>query len=116
PELLAETRARGAPHLLEFTADWCINCKVLERTVYRATSVANAVQRAGMVPIHVDATESHPTRDALLGQVGGQALPFAAVVDGNGEIVARFTGLFEADSLIKAIDGAMPLQQTEPQH
>lgn len=115
PELLAETRARGALHLLEFTADWCINCKVLERTVYQETSVAEAVQRARMVPIQVDVTESHPERDALLGQMGGHALPFAAIVNGNGEVVARFTGLFEAGSLVKAIDSAMSPQQTEPQ-
>ncbi|MAM60028.1 MAG: cytochrome C biogenesis protein [Maritimibacter sp.] len=116
PELLAKTKARGEPHLLEFTADWCINCKVLERTIYQAPSVAEAVQRTDMVPIQVDVTTSHPERDALLSEVGGQALPFAAVVDSNGEVVARFTGLFEASSLVKAIDRAVPPQQTEPQY
>lgn len=116
PELMAETKARGAPHLLEFTADWCINCKVLERTVYQASSIAEAVQRTGMVPIQVDVTASHPDRDALLAQVGGQALPFAAVVDGDGEVVARFTGLFEAESLVDAIDGVGPAKPAETRH
>lgn len=112
-ELLAETRARGIPHLLEFTADWCINCKVLERTVYQSSSIADAVRRVGVVPIQVDVTASHPKRDTLLSEVGGQALPFAAVVDGNGKVVARFTGLFEAGSLVKAIDRAAHVQ-SEP--
>lgn len=104
PELLAETKARGAPHLLEFTADWCINCKVLERTVYQSPAVAEAVRRVNMVPIQVDVTASHPERDALLSEVGGQALPFAAVINGDGQVIARFTGLFEVDSLVKAIN------------
>lgn len=104
PELLAATRADGAPHLLEFTADWCINCKVLERTVYQSAAIAEAVERVGMVPIQVDVTASHPEQDALLSEVGGQALPFAAVVDGKGQVIARFTGLFEASSLVKAIN------------
>ncbi|MBF24573.1 MAG: cytochrome C biogenesis protein [Pusillimonas sp.] len=103
-ELLAKTKARGEPHLLEFTADWCINCKVLERTVYREPAVAEAVRRANMVPIQVDVTASDPEKDALLTATGGQALPFAAVIDGDGTVIARFTGLFDTDSLVEAIN------------
>lgn len=103
-ELLAETKARGTPYLLEFTADWCINCKVLERTVYKEPSVAEAVERAGMVPIQVDVTASDPEKDALLTATGGQALPFAAIFDADGTVVARFTGLFDTDSLVEAIN------------
>ncbi|WP_148863311.1 protein-disulfide reductase DsbD family protein [Marinobacter fonticola] len=104
PELLAETKARGAPYLLEFTADWCINCKVLERTVYQEPAVAEAVRRANMVPIQVDVTASDPEKDALLTATGGQALPFAAIFDGDGTVIARFTGLFDTDSLVEAIN------------
>jgi thiol:disulfide interchange protein len=103
-ELLAKTKARGEPHLLEFTADWCINCKVLERTVYREPAVAEALRRANMVPIQVDVTASDPEKDALLTATGGQALPFAAVIDGDGTVIARFTGLFDTDSLVEAIN------------
>jgi len=103
-ELLADTKARGTPYLLEFTADWCINCKVLERTVYKEPAVAEAVERAGMVPIQVDVTASDPEKDALLTATGGQALPFAAIFDADGTAVARFTGLFDTDSLVEAIN------------
>ena len=104
PKLLTDTKARGAPYLLEFTADWCINCKVLERTVYKEPAVASAVRRANMVPIQVDVTASDPEKDALLTATGGQALPFAAVIDGDGTVIARFTGLFDTDSLVEAIN------------
>lgn len=102
-QLLKETQARGDPHLLEFTADWCINCKVLERTVYQEPAVAEAVRRASMVPIQVDVTASDSEKDALLTAMSGQALPFAAVIDGDGVVIARFTGLFDTDSLVAAI-------------
>lgn len=104
PKLLTEKKARGEPHLLEFTAGWCINCKVLERTVYREPAVAEAVRRANMVPIQVDVTTSDPEKNALLTATGGQALPFAAVIDGDGTVIARFTGLFGTDSLVEAIN------------
>lgn len=103
-DVLTETKARGVPYLLEFTADWCINCKVLERTVYQEPAVAVAVQRAHMVPIQVDVTASDPEQDALLTATGGHALPFAAVIGGDGTVIARFTGLFDTKSLVEAIN------------
>lgn len=109
-KLLTETKARGTPYLLEFTADWCINCKILERTVYQEPSVAKAVRRTKMVPIQVDVTASNPEKDALLTATGGQALPFAVVIDGDGTVIARFTGLFDADSLVEAISRTENLQ------
>ena len=65
--------------------------------------MADAVRRAEMVPIQVDVTVSNPEKDALLTATGGQALPFAVVVDRNGTVIARFTGLFDTDSLVTAI-------------
>jgi len=49
-KLLTETKAQGTPYLLEFTADWCINCKILERTVYQEAAVAEAVRRTRWCP------------------------------------------------------------------
>ena len=66
--------------------------------------MASAVRRANMVPIQVDVTASDPEKDALLTATGGQALPFAAVIDGDGTVIARFTGLFDTDSLVEAIN------------
>jgi len=103
-KLLTETKAQGTPYLLEFTADWCINCKILERTVYQEAAVAEAVRRTKMVPIQVDVTASNPEKDALLTATGGQALPFAVVVDRDDTVIARFTGLFDTDSLVEAIN------------
>ncbi|MFE8071033.1 cytochrome c biogenesis protein CcdA [Marinobacteraceae bacterium S3BR75-40.1] len=102
-EQLTQVRTNKQAHLIEFTADWCLNCKVLERTVYASPAVARAVAKERIVPIQVDMTQSHPDRDSLLGTMGGQALPFAVIVDREGEVVARFTGLFEEEALIEAL-------------
>ncbi|HHH9502420.1 MULTISPECIES: protein-disulfide reductase DsbD family protein [Pseudomonadaceae] len=106
PGLLDEVQERSAPHLIEFTADWCVNCKVLERTVYASSAVARVVKNEDIVPIQVDMTESHPEQDRLLVAMGGHALPFAVVVNGKGEVIARFTGLFEMGSLIDSLHQA----------
>lgn len=100
---IQQVREQHTPHLLEFTADWCINCKVLERSVYASAEVASVIRETGVVPIQVDLTVSQPARDQLLAESGGHALPFAVVINARGEAVARFTGLFEQADLIRAL-------------
>jgi len=56
---LAAARAEGRPALVEFTADWCINCKVLEKTVYADAEVARAARHARLVALRVDLTRPH---------------------------------------------------------
>ena len=79
---------------------------MLERTVYASSAVARVVKNEDIVPIQVDMTESHPEQDRLLVAMGGHALPFAVVVNGKGEVIARFTGLFEMGSLIDSLHQA----------
>lgn len=100
---IKQVREQQTPHLLEFTADWCINCKVLERSVYASAEVARVIRETGVVPIQVDLTVSEPAQDQLLAESGGHALPFAVVINARGEAVARFTGLFEQTDLIHAL-------------
>src|SRR3546814_6664096 len=64
-------------------------------------AVAEAVRRTKVVPIQVDVTASNPEKDALLTATGGQALPFAVVVDRDDTVIDRFTGLFDTDSLVE---------------
>lgn len=105
-ELLDRTREKRRAHLIEFTADWCINCKVLERSVYASPALAAIARDAAIVPIQVDLTQSNPEREQLLGDMGGQALPFAVVIDQQNKVVARFTGLFKENDLIQALQEA----------
>lgn len=88
------------PHLVEFTAQWCINCKVLEETTYASPAVVRTITEAHIVPLQVDLTYSNPEGEALLARYGGHALPFAVVVDRRGAIVRRFSGLFSESQLL----------------
>lgn len=103
-EVLQRAEAAHQPRLLEFTADWCINCKVLEETVYSSPAVARALSRAGVVPVQVDMTRSNPAGEALLARYGGHALPYAVVVAPDNRVQAQFSGLFDASELIAVID------------
>lgn len=104
-----QAQAAARPMLVEYTADWCINCKVLERTVYSDAEVAQAIQAADMITLQADLTRPVPRLENLLIEQGGAALPYAVVLNPQGEITARFSGMFTTGSLVQAInqtDGA----------
>ncbi len=53
-ELLEKSLKEGKVVVLEFTANWCANCKVLEGTVLHTPEVAAAMRDENVVPIKVD--------------------------------------------------------------
>lgn len=61
---LAEAKSAGQPLLLDWYADWCISCKVIEREVLSAPAVT--AQLGGYRLIRFDITESREDQRALL--------------------------------------------------
>lgn len=98
----------GRPAMVEFTADWCINCKVLEKTIYEDPAVLHALDTGRVVPLQADLTRPSPALEQLLGSYGGVGLPFVAVLNRDGRVVQTFSGLFTSASLVRALQGATP--------
>ncbi len=96
--LVARTQQR--PVMLEFTADWCLNCKVLEKTTYADQKVIDAAREAGVVALQIDMTEMHEADKQLMKGFGGWALPFLVLIDDQGKVRRAFTGIFGADTLV----------------
>lgn len=96
--------ALGRPAIVEFTAQWCINCKVLEKTVYRDSAVVQAIRHQGVVPFQADLTRPDPALEHLLASYGGAGLPFIAVLDREGHEIRHFSGLFTGASLVSALN------------
>ncbi|MDG1580010.1 protein-disulfide reductase DsbD [Pseudomonas sp. GOM6] len=61
---LAEAKKAGQPLLLDWYADWCISCKVIEREVLTAPAVT--AQLGGYRLIRFDITDSNEQQRALL--------------------------------------------------
>ncbi len=77
-ELLGEE-----PLVLEFTADWCPNCKVLERTTLTHDNVQAWAKDYGARFIRVDLTRQENANDAaaeaLLHALGSHSIPLVAL-------------------------------------
>ncbi len=91
------------PVMIEFTADWCLNCKVLEKTVFKSEKILAAVKDTSMVPLRVDITRVSKKNKDLLTRYKGNALPFVVILDKKGMVIERLTGVFKTHILVSAI-------------
>lgn len=107
PETFARELGRK-PMLVEFTADWCPNCKFLEATLLE-TQKMNAWQRKyGFELIKVDLTNSSPYAEKLLAQLGSKSIPLTALFP-NGENAKKpliLRDIYGEKSLLEAMKTA----------
>ncbi len=79
---LAAAAAAGQPLLLDFYADWCIECKRMERTTFRDPAVLAAL--AGFRLLKVDVTANDEGQRALLARYALYGPPATLFFDASG--------------------------------
>lgn len=67
------------PMLLEFTADWCPNCKFMEATVLTDERLRAWQARYGMELVRVDLTNANAYAVRLLEALGSKSIPLTAL-------------------------------------
>ncbi|HEX8639538.1 MAG TPA: thioredoxin family protein [Allosphingosinicella sp.] len=72
---LAQLRSVGTPVFVNFTADWCLTCKVNERAVLERTEVAEAFRARGVRVLVGDWTSGDPAIGRFLERHGRSGVP-----------------------------------------
>ena len=67
------------PLIVDFTADWCPNCKLLEQTTLSSAAVSEWARRHGARLVRVDLTTESPEAQALLRALGSSSIPVVAL-------------------------------------
>ena len=84
PDVFQRHLDEGRPVFVDFTADWCVNCKVNEKFVFDSEAVRAVMRERGVVAMKADTTQSSPYTAMLarfMEQLGGRSIPFLAVFD-----------------------------------
>ena len=96
------------PMLLEFTANWCPNCKFMEATVLTDERMRKLQARYGMELVRVDLTNANAYAVRLLDALGSKSIPltalFSAGEDANQPLVLR--DVYSARTLEQALSEA----------
>lgn len=100
--------------VLEFTAEWCLNCKALEETVLDTDDVANILNGPGVVPMKIDLTGDNQAGRDMLHDVGRHQIPLIVVFAANGEEIFK-ADFYTAGQVLDAIeDAGGPALSTAP--
>ena len=106
PERFAEAKANDNVVVMDFTADWCLNCKALEHSVLFQDRVVDAIEQPGVVPIKVDLTNRNNTvGQAMLKKVNRVTIPLLVVFAPDGEEVFK-SDAYKASQVLSAIEQA----------
>jgi thiol:disulfide interchange protein DsbD len=80
-QVIASARQAGEPVLIKFTADWCLSCKILDKTVYSSRQVADLIKQKGVLAIKADTTLlDYPATIALKENYDEPAVPVTVLL------------------------------------
>jgi thiol:disulfide interchange protein len=97
----------GRTVLVDFSAEWCLNCKFFEKTVLHTKPVEDAIARSGAVTMYGDYTKYPQEIDDTLKALRANGVPVIAIFPGNSPFKPIvFRGGYRKHDLIAALDSA----------
>jgi len=106
PESFESVVARGDVVVLDFTAEWCINCKALEATVLDSDAVRTSLRQDGVVAFRVDLTSRRAPGWSLLRDLGEVGIPLLAVFPPGSREASFKSNAYTAAEVVEAIERA----------
>jgi thiol:disulfide interchange protein DsbD len=91
--------------VMEFTAEWCLNCKALEEGILHDHKITDLLANEDIIPMKVDITGSNPAGKAKLKEVGSLTVPLIVVFAPDGKAIFK-SDFYTVDQLLNAVKRA----------
>ena len=92
--------------IVVFTAEWCLNCKALEQSVWRDPELVKLASRPGVVAMKVDLTGNNPAGRDKLREAGSLTIPLLVVYAADGRSILK-SDFYTRDQVMEAIGSAL---------
>ncbi len=100
-----EARDTGRGVLVEFAAEWCMPCRLLETKTFNDEQV-RAAMAADFVPLRIDVTEETMLGREQLERYKVVGLPAILVLDSEGKEIDRISHFVDATTLLRRLKAA----------
>lgn len=114
-DALASHLGAGRTVLVDFTADWCPNCKTNELVALNIPETKALIESLGVVPMMADWTHTDAEIGKMLRSLGYSSIPLTAIFPAsNPTAPILLDGLYTPARLhaeLKKATGSMPLQK-----
>ena len=103
-EAAEKAKALNKPIFIDFAAEWCEACHVIEKTVFTDAAVA-AELNSRFITLRIDVTESNEINEQILQKYGVLSLPTLVFVSPNGTILKtpRVHGVITAKEFLQIL-------------
>ena len=106
PALVARETAAGRPVFVDFSAAWCLTCKVNEKAVLSKPAFMNAIARTNTAYMIADSTNYDAGIEKAMSDLGRTGLPLYLVYPAGGGDPVILPQVLTSGMVVDALDAA----------
>jgi thiol:disulfide interchange protein DsbD len=106
PERVAQENASGHPVFVDFSAAWCLTCKVNEKAVLSTDAFKNAIARTGTSYMVADSTNYDARIEEAMMKLGRSGLPLYLVYPAKGGNPVILPQVLDVKTAVAALEQA----------
>ena len=106
PAVVRTALENDQPVLIKFTADWCTNCKIVDKNVYQDPATAAFLAQKGFVAIKADTTQKtyQATVDYNTIFKGAGSVPNTVLLNPDKKTITNIRGIFTTEELQEIVN------------